>query len=141
MKPPTTKVLNLGLPRTGTTTTTAALKRLGLVCTPVVAQRVRMDISGRLDMFEGFEPQEGPLLICTVRDLESWRASVQAWPPGQKLTTEYLDEVYNRHCAWLLDPARPWKVGAFSVTEGYSGLFGALSVCDWSLPLLNQRTS
>ncbi len=128
-------VWNLGLPRTGTTSVTAALKRLGIRCIPVVAQWVAADIR-RWGGFQRRIPGGHPPLICTRRDLPSWLGSAGRYFQT-RADTGMLERVYQEHNAWLDSLT---QVGTLDVRGGYEALFGALAVAHRGvmLPVLNE---
>ncbi len=115
-------VWNVGLPRTGTTSTTAALKCLGLRCVPVVAQWVAQDIK-RWDGFERTITRDVPI-ICTLRDFDSWFISINKYF-GVRAKAQTLARIYREHQDWLKTLDVP--IGYFRVEDGYGGLFKALA--------------
>ena len=131
------QVWNIGLPRTGTTSTTAALRNLGLRCVPVVAQWVAMDIKN----WEGFDKRtlkvNCPPVICTVRPFEPWAESVGRYFTN-RATSELLRQVYQDHQKWLINLRIP--VGMVDVSQGYSDLFHALSVGYDGVPMPHLNT-
>ena len=126
-------IWNLGLPRTGTTSVSAALKGMGYHCVAVGAQ---WQLQGQLPLQW---PTQHPPLICTMRCLDEWLPSAQKYM--RRKTAEELKAMWFHHRDWVADLRQ--EVGYLDVLRGYSGLFRALSVAvpHKYLPHLNAGSS
>lgn len=130
-------VWNVGLPRTGTTSTSAALRQMGLKCTPVVAHWVAQDIKH----WAGFggrtlaHDYPYPPLICSVREFDPWAHSMRHY--FSRVSMDVVRTIYDDHRAWIDTLDRP--VGLFAVDQGYESLHLAMSVAmrGVALPMLN----
>lgn len=122
-------IWNLGLPRTGTTSTTAALSSLNIPCKPVVAGWVGDTLARR--GARGFEsrklkPPPGTLLIATWRDFRDWELSMLRWRP--KADPDLLVQMFLGYTDWLRLMEQERKVGIVEVRRGWPNLLRALAV-------------
>ena len=135
------RVWNLGLPRTGTTSTAAALSKIGMRCYPIAAQWVAQTLTRRRST--GFEPQvlnppPGTLFVASWRDLPDWQESMLRWRPNAD--PGLLITIFSEYVEWLSVQETERSIGLFEVHRGWPGLFAALSKATKgeNLPHLNK---
>ena len=130
-------VFNLGLPRTGTTSTVEAFAKMGFKCVPIGA---------RYFAHKGQNPpwklRPEPLLVQTVRPFEDWAASAIAHPVVPVSCLEAAAELWERHQEWLalLLSNDPRPCADFDVSQGDWAFWSAMAQADYRpYPHLNAR--
>jgi hypothetical protein len=124
-------VWNVGLPRTGTTSTTEALRVLGMHCVPVGAQWAMQ--GGQFPELS----EDSPPLLCTVRKYEDWFHSARKYRPSW--SNAQVWDLYEKHRKWLRKVGETHSIGYVYVERGYPGLLKALAAAypDTPYPHLN----
>ena len=133
-------VFNVGLPRTGTCSTTNALDSIRRKCRPVIAWAIGHNIDRAASIVTGYSVTDPPpLLVCTRRDFDTWAASCGRYFPRCP-SLGALREVYDIHGLWVADLCERYPVGDLDVRDGWRGLFHALAACSTGpYPHLNAR--
>ena len=125
------QIINLGLPRTGSSSLEAALTQLGFKTNAWVAQLV-MQRCTDMRSIEFYLPHPVPVLVCSIRDKRAWLQSAQNYF-GSRATFDQLNDLHYRWRQWVTTLERP--VGFINVKGGYPELFKGLASAYKDVPL------
>ena len=109
----------IGLPRTGTTSSGAALHELGYRQRHLIVSNVDWG-GGRFQPYN--LPNDDRPVLMAFRPRDEWLVSVSGYRPH--VATIDLKRIYADHMEWYYSLQRP--VGVYDVRKGWEGLVRAL---------------